>query len=127
MAKITPIDRLSQDISKILSKYALDTQVNLAAVTKTVAQRGAVAMRRESKPGGVLGGEGQYAKSWTSKVEVHRLYSTGIIYSKQPGLPHLLEHGHALRQGGRTRPHVHIAPVEDTVMAEYVAGVTAAL
>ena len=37
-----------------------------------------------------------------------------VLYNKTDGaLTHLLEHGHALRQGGRSPAIVHIQPVED--------------
>ena len=42
-----------------------------------------------------------------------------IYNAKLPGLAHLLEHGHAKVNGGRTAPRVHIAPVEKKLIEEY--------
>ena len=57
---------------------------------------------------------GKYAKSWSvKKLEESSTGATSVVYSRQPGLPHLLENGHALRQGGRAGAHVHIAPAEE--------------
>lgn len=57
-----------------------------------------------------------YSKGWTKKVTKHRLYSEATVYNKTEGhLTHLLEFGHALKGGGRTRAFPHIAPVNDEV------------
>lgn len=37
----------------------------------------------------------------------------GHIYSRKPGLPHLLEKGHAKIGGGRTRAYPHVKPAAD--------------
>lgn len=56
---------------------------------------------------------GAYAKSWTSDVEEGRTFRSATVYNKNHyQLSHLLENGHATRNGGRTNPRVHIAPVE---------------
>ena len=64
---------------------------------------------------------GRYAASWSRKLENGRVGSTkATLHSKKPGLPHLLEHGHALRGGGRARAIPHIAPVEQWAINESV-------
>jgi hypothetical protein len=56
----------------------------------------------------------RYAKGWTSLVETGRLSKQGTVYNQDvPGLPHLLEHGHAKRGGGRVLGRIHIAPVDE--------------
>ena len=43
-----------------------------------------------------------------------------MIYKKTPGLPHLLEHDHALRGGGLyiSAQHKHIKPVEEKLVKD---------
>lgn len=110
-------DRFAADVLKILSEYAGSVKENLDEVTKAVAKKGAQAVRRAAA--GAVGGSGKYARGWTSKVEVGRLGVSGVIYNKTPGLPHLLEYGHANRGGGRTPGRPHIAPAEEQIVKEY--------
>ena len=64
--------------------------------------------------------EKNYGKGWTSQFETGRLSYQGVIYNKDlPGLPHLLEHGHAKRGGGRVDGRVHIKPVEDEIVKKF--------
>lgn len=59
--------------------------------------------------------KGKYAKGWASKVEKGRIRVGATVYGKHGTyqIAHLLEHGHAKRNGGRTKGIVHIAPVEE--------------
>ena len=58
---------------------------------------------------------GAYAKSWAAKTTKETANAMEIVvYSRNRyQLVHLLEFGHALRKGGRTRAFPHIAPAEE--------------
>lgn len=58
---------------------------------------------------------GRYAKGWRVKMRRGYSFTQAIIHNKDRyQLAHLLEHGHALRQGGRAPAIPHIAPAEQT-------------
>ena len=119
--KITP-DRLGEEVRKILDQYGDDVEENLDRITKQVAQKGRSALRNESKS--KFGGTGKYASGWSVTPVKHQHYTSVVIHNqKVPGLPHLLEHGHALIVGGRRVGKVpgreHIATVEEQLVKEY--------
>lgn len=66
---------------------------------------------------------GKYARAWAGKKEGNKI----IIYNAKGQLTHLLEHGHALWQGGRTRAIPHIKPVEQNLIQKYEEGVKKAI
>lgn len=124
MAKAT-IDTLDDEIKKILDSYGDEVERNLKEITKQVTKKGVEALKSSSRStfGTVKKRKRKYAQTWTSKTEVGRLYSKGTIYNSQPGLPHLLENGHALKNGGRKLGTVpgkeHIKPIEDKIVKMY--------
>lgn len=115
MASNTPADKLADSISKILEKYGEEITENVDEATTELAKAGAKALRQASK---ASFGDGPYSKSWTQNIEKTRLSTTGIIYSRIPGLPHLLENGHMLRNGKRWPGVKHIAPIEEQLVEE---------
>lgn len=118
MAKKTPIEKLAADVEKILADYAQDVSKDMTKLVTEFGKKGAKAVRGASSS---IGGE--YASGWTSQVEESRLGAVATIYNKRPGLPHLLENGHALRNGGRTAGRPHIAPVEEKLVEEFTKAV----
>ena len=110
MSKVT-VDNLAAEIQKILEEYKDDIERLNKETVRKVGQKGVQALRSNS---GMFGGSGKYASGWSSKVEESRMGAKATLYNaKVPGLPHLLEHGHAKRGGGRVSGRVHIAPVEE--------------
>lgn len=129
MAKKIPIDRLSAEVNKVLTEYGDEIQENVNDATRKVTKAGAKAVKGNAQSLFRIGkGEKNYAKGWTSKFETGRLSAQGIIYNKDlPGLPHLLEKGHANRYGGRTNGKPHIAPVEDKIIEDFTKEVEKAI
>ena len=117
MSKLTPIDRLQAEVSAILEEYGDEVAENLDEITKDIGKKGAKALRSSSK--GSFGGSGKYARGWTYEVEESRLGTTVTLYNRTPGLPHLLENGHAKRGGGRVPGRSHIAPVEAELIESF--------
>lgn len=129
MAKVT-IDNLANEIDKILSQYEGEIEENLDEIVTQIGKKGVQALKNTSQT--TFDGTGRYAKGWKSQVEKQRLYTTVTIYNSQvPGLPHLLEFGHVLIAGGRTKGMVpgreHIAGVEEELVAEFEREVTSKL
>lgn len=121
-SKKTPADQLAAAIDKVLAEYGDNVKDNLDTITKEFAQMGAKAVKSASR--GAFGGTGKYAKGWTSRYETGRMSAQGVIYNAAtPGLPHLLENGHAKRGGGRVAGKAHIAPVEAQLVKEYTEAV----
>lgn len=126
MAKKIPIDRLSAEINKILTEYGEQVQQDVDEAAQRVTKAGVKAVKGNAKSS--FGGTGKYAAGWTSKFEKGRLSSQGTIYNGTvPGLPHLLEHGHANRNGGRTSGREHIGPVEKKIIEDFEKAVKAAI
>lgn len=118
MAKTVDIERA---VSRILEEYGDNVSSLVKEVTKKVARVGVKAVKANAQ--GEFGGTGKYAKGWTSQIEEDHFSAQGFIYNKSlPGLPHLLEHGHAMRGGGRSGSvagREHIAPVEQELVEQF--------
>ena len=115
--RITP-DQLSAAVDQILEKYADDVKDNVDSIVKDITKQGVKMLKSQARS--AVGGTGKYASGWTSQNETGRVSAQGTIYNGTlPGLPHLLEHVHANRGGGRTAGRVHIAPVEEQLIKEF--------
>ena len=127
MAKKTPLDKLQANINKILADYQNQVVKDVDKLTKDMGKKGAAAVRQEAKAHG-WGDSTDYDKGWTATFEKGRFSSKVSIHNKNaPGLPHLLENGHALRNGGRSRAFPHIAPVEEKISEEFYKAVKESL
>lgn len=118
MSKKVTAATFASAISGILKDYAEEKTKDTGDIVKAVAKKGALAIKNESmekfKPAGLK--KGRYGTGWTTTIEEKRIGTVATIHNaKYPGLPHLLENGHAKRGGGRVAGTAHIAPVEDEI------------
>lgn len=120
----TSIDKFASTIESILQEYAEDLQQHVDDAAQEVGKAGVKALRAASRS---FGGSGKYARGWTSTTDGSRVGKTVTLHNNFPGLPHLLENGHAKRGGGRVPGRSHIAPVEQEINEKFEAAVKEAI
>lgn len=118
------IDQMAHVIMEGLQEYA-----DLAAEDMKVAVRKVGNAAKKDIETNAPERTGAYKKSWAVRtVRENANAMEVVVYSRNRyQLAHLLEFGHALRQGGRTRAFPHIAPAEERAAEMLVREVEAAL
>ena len=98
------------EIQKILCNYG----DNLTEQTKKAVTKVAEIAKKEIQAGSPVR-TGKYRSGWKVKTDAaSRLRTETVIYNRSKAqLTHLLEKGHALRQGGRAPAYPHIRPAEE--------------
>ena len=122
-SKKTPVDKLASTLSGILEEYSDGIQQNLDIITRKMGQKGATALRQQSKVTFKLH-TGDYAKGWKYAYRQTRRANGVTIYNDHYSLPHLLEHGHLIRNGtkrvyGTVEGRPHIKPIADELVSTY--------
>lgn len=110
MSKAIRPDRLANEIMKVLQEYGNAKSDDV----KSAVKKSAAAVKKEllqTAPNRT----GAYRKSFvvTKAVENSSRLDVIVHSKKHYRLTHLLEDGHALRQGGRTNAHPHMKPAEE--------------
>lgn len=103
-------------VNDILTEYGDQAREAVELACKDTARETAKELQSADGTVDKFQGGKEYRKGWTSKVELTRTGAQAIVYNKtKPGLSHLLEFGHALRNGGRSTAFNFIAPIDATV------------
>lgn len=116
MDSLIQIDGLEAAVDEILTEYLGETAEMLHDAVDTTTKE-LVEEIRENARKAFPEGSGDYAKSWTQKLDrkgSKRGKYGRIAYAKGSGgsIAHLLEHGHAKVGGGYVAGRPHIAPAE---------------
>ncbi|MFT8813219.1 HK97 gp10 family phage protein [Oenococcus sp.] len=115
MGQSININDLAAEISRDLADYSTEVHEKLIH-DKLFIAKSAVAKLRQGGP--FKEHTGDYAKGWGYTKRGNNY----VVHNKTDyQLTHLLENGHATRNGGRTRAFVHIRPVDDWVIAAFEA------
>lgn len=108
---------VNEQLAEILDDYAKDVRKAAAAEIDKTAKDTAKRLKDTSPKSKNAGPH--YAAGWAVKRDK---YGEAIVYNRlKPQLTHLLENGHAKRDGGRVAGDPHIAPAEKWAEGELVA------
>ena len=108
-------------IHKYLEEYNGEVIQAMEKVTVEVAKDSVAKLKADSPKGST----GKYAKGWTYTLEKGRIRTGATIHGKKGtyNLAHLLEFGHAIVGGGRTKESTraipHVEPVEKWAIEEF--------
>lgn len=109
-------EQLKDAIMKALEEYEGVTEEAARAGISETAKKAVEELQGAQPAGsGQYGSWNDYNNDWTTTktTEKKGYYSATVHNKKHYRLAHLLENGHALRNGGRTRAFTHIAPVAE--------------
>lgn len=117
-------ESFSSQLDRILSSQQTRTIEEVQKIVDSVAAE-AVDALHSAYPGGT----GAYNAGWTSKGKKRGDMYSRVISGQSPTfrLAHLLEHGHAKRNGGRVAGKVHIQPIEAAAIQNLVERLRASL
>jgi len=106
---MSSINSMADDLRRILNEYSTLASTEMKDAVKTAADSAKGEIESDAPRR-----TGKYAKSWAVKKTKEKTNAIEFtVHSKnQYQLTHLLEFGHALRNGGRTQGVSHIAPAE---------------
>ena len=116
---MTDINDLTKDLARELTRYSGLVKEEFEEAKKETAKNLVKDLKQTSPEL-----TGDYRKGWKMKKEKDGY----VVHNKTDyQLTHLLEKGHAKRDGGRVSPQVHIKPAEEKHIKEFLEKVEKAI
>lgn len=119
--------KFEQTIESMLQDYEKDITLITQKAVEDVSKEAVQKLKKNSPRGRT----GQYGRSWALQKgkNYKRVVFESTVYSKVPGLPHLLEKKHRIvdrnnKTHGYSEPKVHIQPVDDWAATELMRRIT---
>lgn len=105
------ITNLQAQVEALLNQYGKQCSEVVNEAVHEVSKEALKKLKKESPKR-----TGRYKKGWKVKKNDDKFSANDILYGKEAStyaIAHLLEHGHATRNGGRTAPIPHVKNVEE--------------
>lgn len=116
MSETVPVDELAAAIVRNLQAYTDDVTEGIKRAEDITAKECKENLEADSP----VGATGKYKKGWKVTVTLNTPSEKHtVIHNKEYRLTHLLEDGHATRNGGRTRAFPHIKTNEEKANAAF--------
>lgn len=127
MSKKIKAEDLKATIMDYLENYVEDIEDDVVDVTDKLT-KDAVKEVKQNSPRGKGTRDKPYYAGWTRQKEKSKHRYTIKIHNKTNyQLTHLLEFGHATRNGGRTKAIPHIRPIEEKYKKLYEKNIITAI
>lgn len=117
-SKKVTVNSLANEITDILTEYKDDVDDLVVEITDEVTKEA----KNELKTISPVGETGEYRDGWTITVNQKGIsfFSKAVWNKKHYRLTHLLEFGHATKNGGHTTAQPHIRPTEQKYKEKFV-------
>lgn len=117
MSNSIDINLLNREVMKYLQEYKESIDTEVENIANEVGKKAVTELQQKSPKGA----RKEYCKGWRLKKEKYNksIYSVKIYNATDYQLTHILENGHATKNGGRTKPQPHIKPVEKKYSKEF--------
>ena len=117
------VEQFSLAVMEAMKEFQQSVDYDLVYVTQKVAHQAAKNVQANITDSGIRG-TGEYKKSIKARtIKDSPLSKKSVVYAAKPyyRLTHLLEHGHAKLNGGRTRAFAHWEPAEQKAIDDFIS------
>lgn len=122
MSNTIKADELQKALTDYLENYVEDIEEDVKDTVTEVAKEAKQELVQTSPRSGIAR-KTKYYKGWAirngGRTRKKHYYGKTVWNKTNYQLTHLLEFGHATRNGGRTKPQPHIRPTEEKYKKEF--------